>query len=46
MKKKPEFMERDYLFNNIMKAIALFIILYDFTKKEKNLIYKLINFKE
>ena len=34
------------LFNNIMKAIALFIILYDFTKEEKGLIYKLINFKE
>ena len=46
MKKKPEFMERDHLFNNIMKAIAMFIIIYDFTEEEKNLIYKMINFKE
>lgn len=46
MKKKPEFMKRDRLFNNIMKAIALYLVLYDFTKEEKNLIYRLINFKE
>lgn len=41
--KKPN---RDELFNNILKAIALFMILYDFTKEEKSLIYRLINFKE
>ena len=41
--KKPN---REDLFNSILKAIALFMIMYDFTKEEKKLIYMLINFKE
>ena len=41
--KKPD---RHDLLNNILKAIALFMIIYDFTKEEKKLIYMLINFKE
>ena len=41
--KKPN---RKDLFNNILKSIAYYMILYDFTKEEKDLIYRLINFKE
>lgn len=41
--KKPD---RNDLFKNILKSIALFMIMYDFTKEEKKLIYLLINFKE
>lgn len=37
---------KEHLFNNILKAIALYMILYDFTNEDKNLIYRLINFKE
>ena len=37
---------KEHLFNNILKAIALYMVLYEFTKEEKRLIYRLINFKE
>ena len=38
--------DRQDLLNNILKAIALFMIMHDFTEEEKKLIYMLINFKE
>ena len=39
-------LDRDHLFNNIMRSIAMFYVLFDFTDEEKRLIYRLMNFKE
>ena len=41
--KKPN---RKDLFRNILNAIVLYMILYDFTEEDKKAIELLVNFKE
>ena len=41
--KKPN---REELFRNILNAIVLYMILFDFSKEDKKIINLLINFKE
>ena len=41
--KKPN---REELFRNILNAIAIYMILFDFSKEDKKIINLLINFKE